>query len=99
MLCAAIDCASLIAAPAAHARDRHALQEIVQEHCVIDWTSRHDPAVLAHDLPDPRRTPGDYTLLLAGRQFKDGPGFVLFAGTELGAELLLDSNCAAAGSA
>jgi CDP-diacylglycerol pyrophosphatase len=53
--------------------------------------------VLAHDLPDPRRTPGDYTLLLAGRQFQDGPGFVLFAGTELGAELLLDSSCAAAG--
>jgi CDP-diacylglycerol pyrophosphatase len=241
MGCAAMGCAAILAAPAAHAGDRHALQEIVQEHCVIDWISRHDPApcvevvlpdpghadsgyavladrkggahflliptrtipgiespllfepgapnyfafawearshladvvghdiprgavglavnppnsrsqdqlhihieclgtrmvraideasgrlgagwvtvrvgivhfqarrlmgerlesnpfeVLAHDLPDPRRTPGDYTLLLAGRQFQDGPGFVLFAGTELGAELLLDSSCAVAG--
>ncbi len=53
--------------------------------------------ILAHDPPDPERGPGDYTLLLAGRQFPDGPGFVLLAGREVAAELLLDSSCAAAG--
>jgi CDP-diacylglycerol pyrophosphatase len=52
--------------------------------------------ILAHDLPDVRRTPGDYTLLVAGRQFRDGAGFVLLAGTERAGELLLDSSCAAA---
>jgi CDP-diacylglycerol pyrophosphatase len=53
-------------------------------------------AILAHDLPDVRRSPGDYTLLVAGRQFRDGPGFVLLTGTERAAELLMDSSCAAA---
>ncbi len=52
--------------------------------------------ILARDIPDVRRTPRDYTLLLAGRQFRDGPGFVLLAGTERAAELLLDSSCTAA---
>ena len=52
--------------------------------------------ILARDIPGTRRTPADYTLLLAGRQFPDGPGFALLAGTERAAELLLDSSCAAA---
>jgi CDP-diacylglycerol pyrophosphatase len=52
--------------------------------------------ILARNLPDSGRTPGDYTLLLAGRQFRDGPGFVLLAGTERAADLWLDSSCAAA---
>jgi CDP-diacylglycerol pyrophosphatase len=52
--------------------------------------------ILASDIPEARRTPADYTLLLAGRQFPGGPGFILLAGTERAAELLLDSSCAAA---
>jgi CDP-diacylglycerol pyrophosphatase len=53
--------------------------------------------ILAQDIPDDRRAPGDYGLLVAGKQFHEGPGFVLVAGTERAAELLLDSSCAAAG--
>jgi CDP-diacylglycerol pyrophosphatase len=53
--------------------------------------------MLARDIPDARLSPADYTLLLAGKQFSDGPGFVLLVGTERAAELLLDSSCAAAG--
>jgi CDP-diacylglycerol pyrophosphatase len=52
--------------------------------------------ILARDIPDARLGPANYTLLLAGKQFRDGPGFVLLAGTERAAELLLDSTCAAA---
>jgi CDP-diacylglycerol pyrophosphatase len=52
--------------------------------------------ILARDIPDARLAPADYTLLVAGKQFRDGPGFVLLAGTERAAELLLDSSCAAA---
>jgi CDP-diacylglycerol pyrophosphatase len=53
--------------------------------------------ILARNVPDARRTPSDYTLLVGGRQYPEGPGFVLLAGTERAAELLLDSGCAAAG--
>lgn len=38
----------------------------------------------------------DYSLIVAGMQFKEGPGFVVLAGTGLAGELLLDSGCAAA---
>jgi hypothetical protein len=38
---------------------------------------------------------GQFTLLVAGMQFKEGPGFVVLAGNAVpGAELLLDSTCA-----
>jgi CDP-diacylglycerol pyrophosphatase len=40
----------------------------------------------------------DYSLIVAGMQFKEGPGFVLLIGT-LPGELLLDSSCAVARSA
>jgi CDP-diacylglycerol pyrophosphatase len=53
--------------------------------------------ILARDIPDSNRIPADYTLLVAGSEFPEGPGFVLLAGTERAAELLLDSSCAAAG--
>lgn len=55
--------------------------------------------ILANDLPDRGRAPADYGLLVAGAQFHEGPGFVLLAGAERAAELLLDSTCAAAGGA
>jgi CDP-diacylglycerol pyrophosphatase len=39
---------------------------------------------------------GDYTLVLAGMQFRTGPGFILLASTGPAGELLLDSTCAIA---
>jgi CDP-diacylglycerol pyrophosphatase len=51
---------------------------------------------LADRPPDARASLEDYSLILAGMQFKEGPGFVLLAGTGLAGELLLDSTCAAA---
>lgn len=47
--------------------------------------------------PEVRHRMGDYTLLVAGMQFKDGPGFILLTGTGPTGELLLDSSCAVAG--
>jgi CDP-diacylglycerol pyrophosphatase len=41
----------------------------------------------------------DYSLVVAGMQFKEGPGFVVLTGTALPGELLLDSSCAVARSA
>lgn len=61
-----------------------------------DLGERNPFEILAGDPPDPRHGPSDYTLVLAGRQFPDGPGFVLLAGIERAGELLLDSSCAAA---
>lgn len=53
--------------------------------------------LLASRKPDARHHMGDYTLVVAGMQFDDGPGFVVLAGTGLTGELLLDSSCTAAG--
>jgi CDP-diacylglycerol pyrophosphatase len=39
---------------------------------------------------------GDYTLVLAGTQFRGVPGFILLASTGPAGELLLDSTCAVA---
>ena len=52
--------------------------------------------IVARHVPDAGRPIGEYTLLLAGYTFKDGPGFILLAGTGPAAELLLDSTCAVA---
>jgi CDP-diacylglycerol pyrophosphatase len=41
---------------------------------------------------------GDYTLVVAGMQFKSGPGFIVLAGAGPAGELLLDSTCAVAGA-
>jgi CDP-diacylglycerol pyrophosphatase len=51
---------------------------------------------LATSPPEPSTSLGDFSLLLAGMQFTSGPGFVLLAGRERAAELLLDSSCALA---
>jgi CDP-diacylglycerol pyrophosphatase len=61
-----------------------------------DSLERNPFEILAHDIPDNGHTPADYGLLVAGKQFHEGPGFVVLAGTERAAELLLDSSCAAA---
>ena len=53
--------------------------------------------LLATLSPDARHHMGNYTLIVAGMQFKAGPGFVVLAGTGPSGEILLDSTCAAAG--
>jgi CDP-diacylglycerol pyrophosphatase len=53
--------------------------------------------LLANYKPDARHRMGDYTLVVVGAQFADGPGFILLAGTGQTGELLLDSSCAAVG--
>jgi CDP-diacylglycerol pyrophosphatase len=46
---------------------------------------------------DARQHMGKYTLIVAGMQFKSGPGFVVLTGTGPSGEILLDSSCAVAG--
>ncbi len=51
---------------------------------------------VARDLPDAASDMGAYTLLVAGWNFVDGPGFIVVASpTAPGSETLLDSSCAA----
>jgi CDP-diacylglycerol pyrophosphatase len=53
--------------------------------------------LVAHRLPGADHEMGAYTLLVAGMQFKEGPGFIVLAGKDVpGAELFLDSTCALA---
>jgi CDP-diacylglycerol pyrophosphatase len=64
-----------------------------------DGLDGSNPFELLADLkPDVRHHMGDYTLLVAGMQFKNGPGFIALTGTGPTGELLLDSSCAAAGA-
>jgi CDP-diacylglycerol pyrophosphatase len=57
--------------------------------------------LLASNLDDADKSMEEFTLLLAGFDFREGPGFVLLAGRAVpGAELMLDPLCAlAAGTA
>ena len=51
--------------------------------------------LLADRLPGAKEAMGEFTLLVAGMQFQEGPGFVILAGSDVpGAELLLDATCA-----
>jgi len=50
--------------------------------------------LLANLNPDVRHHMGDYTLVVAGMQFKSGPGFIILTGTGPTGELLLDATCA-----
>jgi CDP-diacylglycerol pyrophosphatase len=53
--------------------------------------------LLAGNLDDADKSMQEFTLLLAGFDFKEGPGFVLLAGNAVpGAERMLDSRCALA---
>ena len=54
---------------------------------------------MADRLPQANQTLQDYSLIVAGMQFKEGPGFIVLTGTALPGELLLDSSCATARSA
>lgn len=46
---------------------------------------------------DARHHMGNYTVVLAGVQYRSGPGFILLTGNGPSGELLLDSTCAVAG--
>lgn len=50
--------------------------------------------LLADKLPAATSTMGDYTLVVAGMDFKEGPGFIVLASKGPAGELLLDSTCA-----
>jgi CDP-diacylglycerol pyrophosphatase len=51
--------------------------------------------LLAEKLPESQADMGSYTLLVAGMQFKSGPGFAIVTGRDTpGAESLLDPDCA-----
>ncbi|MEA3176381.1 MAG: CDP-diacylglycerol pyrophosphatase, partial [Gammaproteobacteria bacterium] len=54
--------------------------------------------LLATLSPDARHHMGNYTLVVAGMQFKGEPGFVVLAGTGPSGELMLDSTCAGGGA-
>jgi len=54
-------------------------------------------ALLSQSMPGANEDMGAYTLMVAGMQFADGPGFVVLAGKNVpGTEVLLDSTCAIA---
>jgi CDP-diacylglycerol pyrophosphatase len=62
-----------------------------------DLAAANPFALLAEHLPGAADAMGDFTLLVAGMRFREGPGFALLAGRAVpGAELLLDSSCAVA---
>jgi CDP-diacylglycerol pyrophosphatase len=56
-----------------------------------------NPFELLAKVPEARHRMGDYTLVVAGMQFRSGPGFIVLAGTGPTGELLLDSACSVAG--
>jgi CDP-diacylglycerol pyrophosphatase len=51
--------------------------------------------LLIDGVPQARGLMGDYTIVVAGMQSEEGPGFIVLAGTSVAGELLLDSTCAA----
>ena len=52
--------------------------------------------LLADKLPAAKSAMGDYTRILTGMDFNEGPGFILLAGKGPAGELLLDPTCAIA---
>lgn len=58
-----------------------------------DLSSSNPFELLAALNADARHHMADYTLVVAGMQFKSGPGFVVLTGTGPSGELLLDSTC------
>lgn len=61
-----------------------------------DLTGSDPIALLADRLPAAQSAMGEYTLVVAGMDFKQGPGFMVLASHGPAGELLLDSTCAAA---
>jgi CDP-diacylglycerol pyrophosphatase len=54
-------------------------------------------ALLARLKPDIHRHMGEYTVIVAGMQYREGPGFVALTGSGPDGDLLLDGTCAVAG--
>ncbi len=62
--------------------------------------TRSDPiTLLSHKLAAAQSAMGNYTLVVAGMDFKEGPGFVVLVAKGPAGELLLDSTCAVAAQA
>jgi CDP-diacylglycerol pyrophosphatase len=60
-----------------------------------DFRYANPVALLSAEVADRHRDPGDYTLIVAGRNLASGPGVVVLVGTgSPGAETLLDASCA-----
>ena len=53
--------------------------------------------LLARLTPNVIHHMGDYTVVVAGMEFRSGPGFIVLTGTGPTGELLLDARCAVAG--
>ena len=54
-------------------------------------------ALLSERMPEAKSDMGAYTLMVAGMQFKNGPGFIVLTGKNVaGTEALLDATCAVA---
>jgi CDP-diacylglycerol pyrophosphatase len=62
----------------------------------LDASSPFD--LIAQIGPEVKHHIGDYTVVIAGMQYKSGAGFMLITGTGQTGELLLDSSCAVAGA-
>ena len=62
----------------------------------LDGTNPYD--LLARLMPEIYRRMGDYTVIIAGMQFRDGPGFLALTGIGPDGDLLLDGTCAVAGA-
>ena len=54
--------------------------------------------LVARSGPEVRHHLGEYTIVVAGMQYRSGAGFMLLTGTGATGELLLDSGCAVAGA-
>jgi CDP-diacylglycerol pyrophosphatase len=53
--------------------------------------------LVANLSPDARHHLGNYTVVVAGAQYSNGPGFVVLTGTGPSGDLLMDSGCTVAG--
>ncbi|MGD0502063.1 MAG: CDP-diacylglycerol diphosphatase [Steroidobacteraceae bacterium] len=53
--------------------------------------------LVANLSPDARHHMGNYTVVVAGAQYSNGPGFVVLTGTGPSGDLLMDSGCIVAG--
>lgn len=53
--------------------------------------------LVANLSPDARHHMGNYTVVVAGAQYQNGPGFMILTGTGPSGDLLMDSGCTVAG--
>ena len=72
------------------AKSQYAATRVMGE----DLASTNPFMLLAKSVPEAAQDMGSFTLLVAGMQFRDGPGFAMVAGKDVpGAESLLDPAC------